>query len=290
MTAIAPTTVERPVGVPVRRPNVDLANAPLDRWLVDGDPLFSHLLAALSAVFPNGEDFFADSVRHYRGHIEHDADLKARVKGFIGQESMHGREHRALNARLAELGYPTVMLDRDLLTAARLLQRLPDNLQLAVTVASEHFTTVLAHAILSDEQTRATLFADPDAEVLITWHALEELEHKDVAYDLFEAVDGRYLVRLAGLALAAVGFGTVVVRGYVHGVVADRRHVTPRAVARNVRNLRRQQILSLRSGRRILTFLRPGAHPRDLDTDALVHEWRERLAPSLTSAASRAAL
>ena len=290
MTATAPTAVERPTGVPVRRPDVDLANAPLDRWLVDGDPLFSHLLAALSAVFPNGEDFFVDSVRHYRGRIEGDDDLKVRVKGFIGQESMHGREHRVLNARLAELGYPTVMLDRDLLTAARLLQRLPDNLQLAVTVVSEHFTTVLAHAILSDEQTRATLFADPATQVLITWHALEELEHKDVAFDLFEAVDGRYAVRLAGLALAAAAFGTVVVRGYVHGVVADRRHVTPRAVLRNVRNLRRQQILSLRSGRRLLTILRPGAHPRDLDTDALVHEWRERLAPSVTSAASRASI
>jgi predicted metal-dependent hydrolase len=290
MTATAPTTVERPVGVPVRRPDVDLATAPLHRWLVDGDPLFSHLLAALSAVFPNGEDFFVDSVRHYRGRIEDDPDLKARVKGFIGQESMHGREHRTLNARLAELGYPTVMLDRDLATAARILQRLPDNLQLAVTVASEHFTTALAYAILSDEQTRATLFADPDAQVLITWHALEELEHKDVPFDVFDAVDGRYAVRLAGLALAAVGFGSVVVRGYVHGLVADRRHLTPRAVARNVHNLRRQQILSLGSGRRLLALLRPGAHPRDLDTDALVHEWRERLAPSLLSAPARSGL
>jgi len=278
-------TKERPTGIPVRRPKIDLARANVEGWIVPGDPLFSHLLAALSAVFPNGEDFFVNSARNYRGEIDEKyPELKARVKGFIGQEAMHGREHRAFNERLAELGYPTVALDRDLLRMAKRLERLPRPVQLAITAASEHFTSVLAHAVLRDEQTRRVLFPSPDGELLITWHALEELEHKDVAFDLFDQVSGSYAIRLLGLLLAAAGFGTVVARGYVRGVVADRRHLTPAALRRNLYNFRRQQMVGPRAWLAISRYVRPGFHPRHIDTDQLVIEWRERLAPVVTTA------
>src|SRR6187402_1421964 len=72
----------------------------------DGDLILSHLAASLSSVFPDGEDFFVRSVRNYRSEIT-DPELKRQVNGFIGQEAMHGREHRAFNDRLDQLGYPT---------------------------------------------------------------------------------------------------------------------------------------------------------------------------------------
>lgn len=56
-------------------------------------------------MFPDGEDYFVRSVRHYRGSLPIPV-LKGQVAGFIGQEASHGREHRLLNLRLAELGYP----------------------------------------------------------------------------------------------------------------------------------------------------------------------------------------
>ena len=268
------STATRPTGIPVRRPNVDLAQADIERWIVPGDPLFSHLLAALSAVFPNGEDFFVESVRNYRSKVEDDPEMKARVKGFIGQEAMHGREHRAFNVRLAELGYPTVALDRDILRSARRLQRLPKPVQLAITSASEHFTSVLARAVLTDEQTRRTLFPAPDGELLITWHALEELEHKDVAFDLLQTVSRSYVLRMLGLFLAAVG--------YARGVLADRQYLSRSALRRNRHNFRHQQMVGPRSWLAIAGYIRPGFHPRHIDTDALVVEWRERLGPALT--------
>ncbi|MDQ2754341.1 MAG: metal-dependent hydrolase [Actinomycetota bacterium] len=275
---------QRPEGIPVRRPKTDLAHADVDRWIVPDDPFFSHYLAALSAVFPNGEDFFVESVRNYRDIVAEDRDLKARVKGFIGQESMHGREHRAFNQRLAELGYPTVQLDRNLLRAARLLQKLPAPVQLAVTAASEHFTSVLAEILLSDEETRRTLLPSADGELLVTWHALEELEHKDVAYDVFARVSGGYGIRLLGVGFAAAGFGTVVISGYLGALLADRRYLTRAARQRNRHNFARQQMVSRRAGRALLQYLRPGFHPRDIYTDGLVAEWRDRLSDDMTAA------
>src|SRR5437870_9840520 len=93
--------------VPTRRISFEESLQDLPKhFAADGDLILSHLAASLSSVFPDGEDFFVRSVRHYRDRIE-DPQLKRQVAGFIGQEALHGREHRTFNVRLDELGYPT---------------------------------------------------------------------------------------------------------------------------------------------------------------------------------------
>ena len=79
--------------VPTRRMAFEDGFADVPRHFAkDGDLIGSHLAAALSAVFPDGEDFFVRSVRHFRDQIT-DPELKRQVGGFIGQEAMHGRQH-----------------------------------------------------------------------------------------------------------------------------------------------------------------------------------------------------
>ena len=92
--------------VPTRRMSFEASMRDLPRHFAeDGDLIAGHLIAALSSVFPDGEDYFVRSVRHFRDQIT-DPALKRQVGGFIGQEAVHGREHRVFNDRLAELGYP----------------------------------------------------------------------------------------------------------------------------------------------------------------------------------------
>jgi predicted metal-dependent hydrolase len=102
VSALAPTPE-----VPTRRLEIDqrLGDLP-HHFAAGGDIVMSHVLAVLSSVFPDGEDYFVRSVERVRDRIE-DPQLRTDVEGFIGQESMHGREHRALNEHLAEFGYPT---------------------------------------------------------------------------------------------------------------------------------------------------------------------------------------
>src|SRR5579862_3150162 len=98
--------------VPVRRVALEPTFDDVPRhFAADGDLILSHLAAALSAVFPDGEDFFVRSVRHYREQIT-DPTLAAQVSGFIGQEITHGREHRAFNTHLDTLGYHTKFVER----------------------------------------------------------------------------------------------------------------------------------------------------------------------------------
>ena len=47
--------------------------------------------------------------------------------------------------------------------------------------ALEHFTAILAHQLLGNPRHLAG--ADPESAALWRWHAIEEIEHKGVAYD-----------------------------------------------------------------------------------------------------------
>src|SRR5580704_628137 len=111
MTALRKATPVPQRDVRTRRIGFNYPDGGFNRHFVTGDLVMSHIVAMLSATFPEGEDFFVRSVRHYADQVT-DPELKKQVAGFTGQETMHGREHRALNDRLNELGYPTLRVDR----------------------------------------------------------------------------------------------------------------------------------------------------------------------------------
>ena len=191
--------------VPTRRISFDdeaLANLP-KHYAGNADVIASHLIASLSAVFPDGEDFFVRSVRNYRDQID-DPELKRQVAGFIGQEAMHGREHRALNDRLSVLGYATKRVEAltkwGLETRERLL---PPISNLAATAALEHFTATFAEVLLSSEEAREQV-GDTVVRDILLWHALEESEHKAVAFDVYKAVGGSERLREGSLLCAAL--------------------------------------------------------------------------------------
>src|SRR5438445_1086845 len=92
--------------VRTRRIRFDYPRGSLQKHYVEGDLVMSHVVAMLSATFPEGEDFFVRSVRHYADQIT-DPVLQKQVAGFVGQEVTHGREHRALNERLQQMGFAT---------------------------------------------------------------------------------------------------------------------------------------------------------------------------------------
>src|SRR5436305_14658301 len=127
--------------VPTRRISFEESLQDLPKhFAAGGDLILSHVAASLSSVFPDGEDYFVKSVRHFRDQIT-DPELKRQVAGFIGQEAMHGREHRTLNDRLDQLGYPTKRVERFTKKGLQLRERLlSSESNLAATAALEHFT------------------------------------------------------------------------------------------------------------------------------------------------------
>jgi predicted metal-dependent hydrolase len=241
-----------------------------------GDLILSHVGAALSSVFPDGEDFFVRSVRHYRDRIT-DPDLKRQVAGFIGQESVHGREHRAFNVRLSELGYPTKEVEWLTRKGLELRTRFaPPIANLAATAALEHFTATLAELVLTNEQVRRH-FGHPAVADLFVWHALEESEHKAVAFDVYKAVGGSERVRVWTMRAIRVGFVLGMGIQILFSLLRDRDAYKPRALFRSWRGFRRSPLMSRQLWNQLKDYDRPDFHPDDRDTVELVTRWRETL-------------
>ncbi len=149
------------------------------RWWHGNDPVASALYNALSATFPLGEAFFVESVRKFRDGA--DPRLAGEIAAFTTQEVIHSREHLAFNRRAADSGYDLARLEQRVRDRLALLNGKPPIASLAATMALEHFTAILAHELLAD--TRHLAGADAATADLWRWHALEEIEHKGVAYD-----------------------------------------------------------------------------------------------------------
>jgi predicted metal-dependent hydrolase len=149
------------------------------RWWLGGDPVGSAMYDALSVTFPKGEAFFVESVRAFREGAP--PRLAAEIKAFTTQEVMHSREHVQFNRRALAAGYDMSALERRVDERLEITRTRPPIVNLAATMALEHFTAILAHQLLSNPRHLAG--ADPESANLWRWHSIEEIEHKGVAYD-----------------------------------------------------------------------------------------------------------
>ena len=231
------------------------------RWWLGGDPVATTFYNSLSVTFPLGERFFMDAVRHYKNCAP--APLKAQITAFVKQEAMHSREHVAFNKQVTGHGYVIKAMERRLEWRINLSRKTPPAMQLAATAALEHFTAIMAHAVLSDP--RHFTGASPDAAKMWRWHAMEEIEHKAVAFDTYlTAVRAgpirKWLLRASVMLLATWLFTYTITRN-----VADFFHQdginTPRTWGRLFSYLWGSPGLLRGIVGAYFSYYRPGFHP-----------------------------
>lgn len=189
----------------VRRMDFEFPDDIPEFWYAN-DPFRTVLAYALSGGFPEGERFFIDSVRYFQERIQ-DPELKRAIRNFIGQEGHHSKEHRALNEWAERRGYPISRIDRDVGKAMGWYRKyLSPEHRLAKTAALEHFTAIMAeHFMLNPEELDSM---DPRMAKLWAWHAIEEAEHKSVAFDVFKTVSNNEWIRLSEMVVTTFTFVT----------------------------------------------------------------------------------
>jgi predicted metal-dependent hydrolase len=263
--------------VPTRRMSFEESMQDLPRsFAADGDLISAHVIMALSSVFPDGEDYFVRSVRHYRDRIT-DPALKRHVAGFIGQEAVRGREHRVFNDRLAALGYPTKRYERFTRAGLRFRERvLPPISNLAATAALEHFTATLAELVLTNQEIRDLMGADAVRDLFV-WHALEESEHKAVAFDVYKAVGGGERLRVWTMNFFRFGFVIGMGLAVVLSLLGDRATYRKGNLQRSWRRLTSSPIADRALWAQLKDYNRHDFHPDDSDTRELVEAWRSML-------------
>jgi predicted metal-dependent hydrolase len=191
-----------------RRTRFDLSATPRE-WLA-GDLQTTHAIDSLHVALPPGERWFCDVFREALPLVTDDR-LREDVRGFIGQEATHARAHDLGLEHLARHG---IDLRREVAWADRVrvrlrarAARLPAPLrrrillsEVAAIAAIEHYTAVLGTWIVRAELPGA----DPQMLDLLRWHGAEEIEHRSVAFDLYQHLDGSYARRAVHGVVASV--------------------------------------------------------------------------------------
>jgi predicted metal-dependent hydrolase len=266
--------------ITVRRTRFDAAQ-PLNRHYFAGQsPLMSHLLTALSLTFPDGEQFFVHSVRNVRDQVS-DPQLQADISGFIGQEAMHSQAHARFNAVIQADDYRLQRFEQEMAQGMATLRSRSPRRQLAATVAYEHFTALIAAHLLS----RPHLFDgfDDNLRQLWLWHALEELEHKAVAFNVYRAVFGNGKESLAqrrrSMRTVSVGFvmGVATMTGNL--LWQDRKGSlgSPRKLLLNARDAAYLLDMVVSTLPHYMAFYQADFHPDNTDQRALISRWRRAL-------------
>lgn len=276
---------------PVRRMVFEFDQVP-EYWM-QGSAGLTHFMTALSALFPAGEKFFIDSVRAVRYHpaIKDNQELQKEISAFIGQEAMHTQEHVGFNASAQKYGHDVERLDRytdKVIQGARkvfagvgkpfgITQEMVD---LTATTALEHFTATIATQLLRNSHIQE-LMSDDTMKTMWLWHAIEENEHKAVAYDVFEGVFGQgtkaYLLRTSSLVAAMLTL-FVVQNYFLFRLLKEDKQLNLeafKAIYTYAYSPSKGIITGM--GREMLAYFRPGFHPNDLDTVSLLDTWKAKL-------------
>lgn len=262
--------------IPRRDVDFGIAPASVPRDWSNEDAYETTFLNALSLLFPEGERFFVESVKQQKDKVT-DPELQREIAGFIGQEAMHGKEHRAFNELLVHHGFAEAPeIEARLRRFLKMVRRtLSPMSQLAVTCALEHFTAMLAERLLADGSMRDQMH--PAVQPLWLWHALEESEHKTVAFDVYVTAGGGYVRRASLMLLTTLVFFAA--QAIVHARLMATRKILwkPWTWLRGISRMWIYPGFFTRLVPAYLAYFRAGFHPSDRDTRALLASWEATL-------------
>ncbi|EPJ3290537.1 metal-dependent hydrolase, partial [Acinetobacter baumannii] len=187
--------------IPIRHLNIGFEGKEIDVEFYMNNQFATMFFATLSVFLTYGEDLVIETARHHREFIQ-DPVLKQRVTSLIGQEAIHSKLHNEYNDALKDVEYPVDLyrfLGENFFKYVFL--KFPQPLKLSMMAGIEHFTAVLAEYMMKHEK---NFYYSDDAKsrALWMWHMLEESEHKDIAYDVYQLLNGSYPLRASGFFLA----------------------------------------------------------------------------------------
>ncbi len=247
-------------------------------YFYNKNPCISAMWVGLSTSFPQGEVEFIRSTRAFESQIT-DQKLLDDVAKFAHQEAHHALQHRQINRKFQSVGYEVEKLEQFLkhATAQRAAKSSPEK-RLARTVVLEHVTAVMAHYALAQEQKMAPF---PESlRALFQWHAIEEIEHKSVAFDVYQ-----HCVADRGMLMRQ--YYRFVFFEFPLGIFMGTRFLLKQMGCKVTWAHRRELWHYLFNESGLISsvkslywmFRKPGFHPWDQDDSDLINAWKRRLAP-----------
>jgi uncharacterized protein len=242
-------------------------------WFLS-DPFKTRLFDSMHLTFPDGERFFMTSVRAFRNQIV-DKDLLQQVKDFTRQEGQHGMAHTKYHSALAAQGLPVAeMLEVNKATLDGYLKNYSPEFNVALTAAFEHFTGLLAETFFSHDETTSGM--DDRIRALMAWHAMEEMEHKSVAFDVMERIAKVGSWQRSWALVIAMWQVRRMMFGITDQLLKADGFTWMQRKAMLVRNMGwmfgQRGVLALRPSH-FFAYFKPGFHPTDIPTLPGYYAW-----------------
>lgn len=175
-------------------------------------PIKTHLFNAIAILAPTFERLAISSLIPYRHHVQ--GRLSEQVQAFIGQESAHNSEFVRVNQVLKAQGYGIKHLARKNIRYFKwFADKFSPLMHLSLTLAAEHLTAIISDLILRDKYWLEQAY--PSMAALWRWHAIEEIEHKAVAFDVYQQMGGSYLKRILGMGVVSTVLGGLLARNFL---------------------------------------------------------------------------
>jgi len=196
-----------------------------------------------------------------------DEALQKEISAFIGQEAMHSKAHLALDNHLEAQGLPLKDIEKIAVNLLGFIHKAGSKkLDLSITCALEHFTATWAQQLLEHQRTH-DLMADPTMRKMLTWHAIEESEHKAVAFDTYKAIGGDYPTRAAGMGIAMLGLSAALVHIEVKMMRHDKQLTNWKSWRFGLKEMFGAKGFFTPTIPKLFDYFRPGFHPNDHEAD-----------------------
>ena len=155
-------------------------------------------------------------------------------------------------------------------------------MKLSLMAGIEHFTAVLAEYMMNHEE---IFFRSQDEKqrAIWMWHMLEESEHKDIAFDVYQTLSNNYALRIAGFFPALITILMLISAASI--LVPFYRKPSNLVSLKYWKEIpyNFRLIFGLKDGvygstlGHIFDYLRPDFHPNDHDTSEFLAYYKEKL-------------
>lgn len=254
--------------IPIRQPTFDFSDDIPRYWFGD-NPVVTHNFNGYNLLFPEFERFFVRSVVYFKDQIK-DQELLEQIRGFAGQEINHAQAHQDYFAVLERQGYKISKLLKHYQRYARLLERMASpKLRVALTAATEHYTSTIAGILVSHPEIIEGVH--PSMKKLLVWHSVEEIEHRSVAFDVMQYMGVSYRMRIAAFLMASLD--TLLWTGMSTLMLLWQDRISPwRIIRYKFQHNNKFRHVNKQMRRTLLSYFRRDFHPSKVDFLKEAHE------------------
>jgi predicted metal-dependent hydrolase len=242
-------------------------------------PEFAIAANAVSLLMPHAEPYVVATTRAAldQGLIA-DPEVAGGARAYAAQEAQHHAQHHQYNRVLVRRYRGLARVDRLMASTFGFLRGRSTRFSLAFAAGFETIAFVAARWV--DRHLRLLRDGDPAATTLFLWHLAEEVEHKRVAFDVYQEAGGGRLRYAWATTVAALILAVGAFAGSLVMLAGEGRVLRPASHLRLAGWSLSFVFVALPV---MVVSALPGHHPDQLADPAGLEHWLEHLDPQTAS-------